>query len=82
MLMAETMKKPILIPRDPDRQRKTERILEAIRAELVAKRGVLDGDSGIRQVTVSVKMIQGTDIPRAVIVNVETEKTLSKSDEG
>jgi hypothetical protein len=33
----------------------------------------------VRSITVTVKMMHGTDIPRAVIVNVESEKTLSNS---
>lgn len=53
-----------------------------MRSELVARRGVIDGDADIRQVTVSVKMIQGTDTPRAVVINVETEKTLNKTGDG
>jgi hypothetical protein len=53
--------------------------LDAVRSELESRRNFLDGDTDVRSVTISVKMIQGTDQVRAVVVTVESEKILSNS---
>jgi len=71
-----------LVVPETDPKRRTAKILEAVRCELESRRNSLDGDNAIRSVTITVKMITGTDVPRAVIVNVESEKTLDNSRRG
>lgn len=65
----------------PRNGRRTAKILEAVRSELDARRNALDGDDGIRSVVITVKMVQHTDEPRAVIINVESERTLKNARE-
>ena len=63
-------------------KRRTAKIVEAVRNELEHRRNSLDGDDAIRSITITVKMITGTDTPRAVILNVESEKKLDNSSRG
>lgn len=63
----------------PRQQRRTAQIVEAVRSALESRRNTIDGDDDIRAVTISIKMKNGTDQPRAVVVNIESEKTLSNS---
>jgi len=69
----------LVVPSGPGQRRRTAQILDAVRSELESRRNVIDGDNGIRSVTITVKMVSGTESPRAVIINVESEKTLSNS---
>ena len=71
----------LVVPEPDGPKRRTAKILDAVRCELESRRNSLDGDNAIRSVTITIKMISGTDSPRAVIVNVESEKTLSNSRE-
>lgn len=57
-------------------RRRTDRILEAIQQELNVRRAQLNADATIRSINIIVKMVQGTDQPRAIILTVETERTL------
>lgn len=59
-------------------KRRTDRVRAAIEAELEAKRAALDSDGSVRSVTVIVKLKQGSIEPRAVIVQIETERTLGE----
>lgn len=70
---------PRLVVQDADerQRRRTARILDAIRAEIESRRNAIDMDENVRSVTISVKMRQGSNEVRAVVVNVESEKTLS-----
>ena len=68
-----------LVVPDNAPKRRSGNILDAVRSELESRRNAIDGDEDIRSVTVSIKMIQGTNRVRAVVVNVESEKTLSNS---
>lgn len=72
----------LVVPETDPPKRRTAKILEAVRSELESRRNSLDGDDAIRSVTISVKMVSGTDMPRAVIINVESEKTLDKTGRG
>lgn len=67
------------VPTETQKARRTGQILDAVMTELGLRRNAIDGDSGIRQVTISVKMIAGSDRVRAVVVNVESEKILSNT---
>lgn len=58
-------------------RRRTDHILDAIRQELEARRSTLNADSTIRSVSVIVKMVQGSERPRAVLLTVETERTIN-----
>lgn len=58
-------------------RRRTDAIIDAIVAELTARRSSLDPDGTVRSVTVITKLKQGSLDVRAVIVTVETERTLS-----
>lgn len=53
-----------LVVPETNPKRRTAKILEAVRNELESRRNSLDGDDAIRSVTISVKMISGTDVPR------------------
>jgi hypothetical protein len=69
----------LVVPDQDGPKRQSGRILEAIRSELELRRNILDGDMDLRSVTISVKMVQGKGIVRAVVVSTESEKTLSNS---
>lgn len=64
-------------PRTP---RRTDKILKAITDELNGRQGTINADASIRSVTVVVKLKQGSDDPRCVLLTVETERTLGESD--
>lgn len=58
-------------------RRRTDQILDAIKQELEMRRGSLNADNSIRSVSIIVKMAQGSERPRAVLLTVETERTLN-----
>lgn len=57
-------------------KRRTDKVLDAIQHELEVRRSSIDTDATIRSITVIVKIKQGSDAPRAVLMTVETERTL------
>jgi hypothetical protein len=66
-----------LVKEPTPRRRLTDKILKAVEDELNRKRASLDPDADIRSVTLTVKINQNTREPRAVILLVESEKTIS-----
>jgi hypothetical protein len=75
--MAQTHR--LVVPDLDEPKRQSGRIAEAVRLELESRRNMLDLDTDLRSVTISVKMIQGTGRVRAVVVSTESEKILSNS---
>ena len=67
----------LVVPGVP--RRRTDLVVEAIKSEVLAKRTLLDNDATVRSLTVVVKMVQGSTNPRAVIVTIETERTLAQN---
>ncbi len=61
------------------RMRRTDRILEAVRIAIEKRKSSLNNEVDVRSVSVVVKMKNGSDIPRAVLVSVETEDELKES---
>lgn len=60
----------------PATQRRADKILKAVTAEITARTKALNQDATIRSVTIVVKLKAGSDEPRAVLTTVETERTL------
>jgi hypothetical protein len=58
------------------RARRTDHLVEAVTAELNKRRSFLNSDPDVRAVTISVKFKRGSELPRVVVVNVETEKEM------
>lgn len=58
-------------------RRRADHILDAVRQELEMRKSSLNADNSIRSVSIVVKMMQGSDRPRAVLLTVETERTLN-----
>lgn len=58
-------------------RRRTDAIKEAVLQELEARRATLDADATIRSISLVTKLKQGSIEVRAVIVTVESERTLS-----
>lgn len=60
------------------RPRRLDTVQEAIRAALDKRKNTINNEPDVRSVTVTVKMKAGSDIPRVVLVNIETEDELHK----
>lgn len=60
----------------PAALKRADKILRAITDELMSKQKAINADPSVRSVTVIVKLKQGTDEPRAVLMTVETERSL------
>lgn len=52
-------------------------MMVVIEAELAKRRSELNGNADIRAIRLDIKFKDGTDQPRAVVVTVETETTLT-----
>jgi hypothetical protein len=58
--------------------RRCDLVMDAIRECVEKRRNILNSEPGIRSVTVTVKMRNGTGGPRVAILSVETEDELSE----
>ena len=59
-------------------KKRTDHIAAAVAAELDRQRPVLNALEHVRSVTVTIRFKNGTDTPRCVIVQTETERLLEK----
>lgn len=60
------------------RPRRSDKLLEAIKNAIEKRKNTINNEPDVRSVAVIVKMKSGTDTPRVVLVNVETEDELDK----
>jgi len=60
------------------RPRRLDAVQAAIREALDKRKNTINNEPDVRSVTVTVKMRAGSDTPRVVLVNVETEDELFK----
>lgn len=53
--------------------KRSDQILAAIRRMIDKRKNSLNNEAGVRSVTITVKLKNGTDNPRVVLMSVETE---------